>query len=538
MSESWKLSLDTLTTPLNATSFSPLRKTKENFLFPASPTLLKTLGIDNPKYLSYRNYLINCKSKTQKKEYKGPLRQYQLEDVHFLSHHNKAAIFNQQRTGKTPTILSRINLAPDISRVLIIAPKSTLFQWKNEIQKWTSLKNIEVVRGTPEKRTEIYKKHTTHIVNFELCHIDFDLLKTFHYDCVILDEAHRIKNFKSYASKKRKKTTDDTIVKVDTQITAKSIMRLAHKCKYRFALTGTPTTNKSSEIYPILHFLFPDLFSSYYQFIDYYYYVAIEEFNGNRIKSPIQFLSKDKEMELLEFLQLFSIQRKRNEVMNFLQKIEEETIKLPMSPQQKLNYDKLNQTLELNDVIVTSGLELMTRQRQLTVSPLLLDSKDIGCKIEHILEYIKDYPNENIFIVSMFAQFVKQLQKLLNQKKSAIITGDTPSTKRTEIFNRFQNGSLKILVAQLDTVKEGIQLDNADTMFFVDFSLTYTDNEQCKDRIVPISKERALLKEQKIFFLLAENSIDEYLYDQVMVHKKNATSIINNYVQTIKERRN
>src|SRR5690606_30612271 len=65
------------------------------------------------------------------------LRPYQAEDVAILEHLKAGGIFNEPRTGKTPTsivLMKRIGGAKN----LVVSPASLVLNWIREIEKWWS----------------------------------------------------------------------------------------------------------------------------------------------------------------------------------------------------------------------------------------------------------------------------------------------------------------------------------------------------------------------------------------------------------------
>lgn len=83
------------------------------------------------------------------------LRPYQKDDVALLTSKDCTACFNEQRTGKTPTALMCIkerNL--EDSRVLIITTASTLYQWKDEYERWLNRECL-VADGTREHKEKV-----------------------------------------------------------------------------------------------------------------------------------------------------------------------------------------------------------------------------------------------------------------------------------------------------------------------------------------------------------------------------------------------
>ena len=134
------------------------------------------------------------------------LRDYQQQDVEFLSKLNTMACFNEQRTGKTPTALTVIE-RKNCRRVLIICPSSAIYQWIEEFETWLGRPCVTIKRARfdPETLPDVW---TDGLV------LSYDSFKTIERkdktikglveyilnyppDAVILDEAHRIKNTKS-----------------------------------------------------------------------------------------------------------------------------------------------------------------------------------------------------------------------------------------------------------------------------------------------------------------------------------------------------
>ena len=81
------------------------------------------------------------------------LRPYQKEDVQELLNHNSHGIFNEQRTGKTPTSLVAMAMKVQ-GRILIIATASMTYKWQEEARTWTG-RSAHVYGGTKNHRKYI-----------------------------------------------------------------------------------------------------------------------------------------------------------------------------------------------------------------------------------------------------------------------------------------------------------------------------------------------------------------------------------------------
>jgi superfamily II DNA or RNA helicase len=157
------------------------------------------------------------------------LRPYQQQDIHFLSCLPHAGIFNQQRTGKSPTTLKLVE-SEGHEKVIIICPASLVLNWRKEIEQWTSY-DVYAVNGSKNKRLKTYQEWDSQkgclVLSKDTCKADYDLINA--SDCaLIVDEAHFLRNYKSNQSK--------------------AVFQLGKYAKKRLALTGTPSVNSGSDI--------------------------------------------------------------------------------------------------------------------------------------------------------------------------------------------------------------------------------------------------------------------------------------------------
>lgn len=488
--------------PLQSLKTKPITQTKEYGIFPVSKQIVKPLLNNDTfqKWLEQRNtikqYIIN----------EDKLRPYQIEGVNkILNRRGIIGVFDQQRLGKTPMVLFSLSIIKPTS-TLIIVPKSLLFNWYEECKKWYT-DDVVVIKGTTKQRLKLYSEnHKVMIISYTLIHNDFEYIPDI--ECMIIDEAHRLRNFKGQRSSQ-------------SPITIKSILKKSYNTKYRIAITGTPAPNKPDNIYPILHFLYPNIFTSYYYFVDYYFETKEVYISREQTITEITGFKDNKQEELQDFLDYTTLQRKRINYMKWIPKISKQIVKVNFTKKENDWYKEIVDTYECEEL----GINCANTLSQ------MIALRKITCKTEEkykwIQDYIKDYPDESIIIVSEFTSYIKELYK--KTPNSYIITGDTKSSDRLQIQNNFNNKVFNILFANIDCIKEGMKFEECATMIILDPSLTYTDNEQLEDRIIPTSQEKAIQKEkQQIIYLITENSIDEYIRMQLN-QKKTKVEIINDF---------
>lgn len=489
--------------------------------FPASPTLLKSLpyilGCDLNEYIKKRDEFLAVKNTTV--SIHSNLRNYQNQDAVFLMSLTSKGVFNQQRVGKTPTTLVSMREKGELNNI-IIAPGSTIYSWKEEYEKWHQ-GPVKVLTSNinKRKRKEIEQDFEgTLIMSYGIASNDYEQLLKRNVDAIVVDEAHRLRNFKGQRSRKSPKMT-------------KAIHKLSRVAKGRYALTGTPVPNHPANIYGILAYLFPTFFTSYWKFVEYYFQIDEQIINANRdtVRQVGKFKNAQREAELVEFIEFISIQRKRKDVMKWLEEAEPRKIKIPLSNKQDKYLDEFHEYFEIEgtDVMAINTLGRMIKERQLANDPRLVGLKEVGTKTEWLNQYMKDYPEKSVIIVSQFRKYLELLQK--ETGSSALLVGGNTDLQKHQIETDFNNKKFQYLFAQIDTAKEGMKLHGADVMIFLDRTLTYTDNEQMADRLLPTTKEIASEKElQEIIYLITDSVIENYI-DHMLRNKKSETDIINNY---------
>lgn len=431
---------------------------------------------------------------------------------------NNKAIFNQQRTGKTPTTLVTMRMRNE-NDGLIIVPNSTLYIWKSEFEKWHGGACIVVDRTlNKKKRKELFETFEgTIITTYMLAYKHEHDIRERKPQTVAIDEAHRLRNYQGMASKQSPKTIS-------------SLISLTRIMKSRYALTGTPAPNDSKDIFGILTYLFPRLFTSYWNFVYYYFTVDEKIINSNFDTAKVigDFKSEDKKRELQEFLELVSIQRKRRDIMQWVEEVEPEYVNLPAKKKQKQLAKKMHEEYEVQDIEALNDLDRMIKERQIAVEPQLLNLGVKGIKTEWLEDFKREYPEKRLIIASSFTSYLKYLKKHVFPEANLLI-GDTPEKERYSIETRLNEGEIDIVLANIEVAHLGMKLYGADTMVFTDPSLTYTNNEQMMDRLIPISEAIAKEKEiQEVFILYSDLYIDVYL-KKMLERKASKTEIINNY---------
>lgn len=451
-----------------------------------------------------------------------PLRPYQKADALRLAKLKRSACLNEQRTGKTPTALGIIHYQ-QLKKVLIVCPSVALYKWKNEFEKWLKRPCI-ALDGTPAQRAKKLEQWTDGLV------ITFDTLKIINredketkkiyktgelinilkhkIDGIIVDEFHRAKNRKT--------------------LVAKSLFKLIDKIPNRIALTGTPAYSSNTDIWTMLHFLYPDLFPRYWDFIE-EYFTTTTFWTPNGKALNIGAIKPDKEKKLQNFLSKIASQRKQHDpdVMPWLPpKPIPIQIKLPPTPTQAKHLAMLNEYFETDTVICKKPIDRLVRYRQICQDPRLLNLKGGSAKTNWVNQLYKDYPDcPTIF----FSTFTSYLELLASECpfKNALITGNTSTKERKVIEDKFQNGEINILFININAGKESLELDRAEAMVFLDEYPPAGAIAQASERFTATCEEHKDIP-KRIYNVMIEGTYDEDLYTAVR-ENLSVTDVLNNF---------
>ena len=308
----------------------------------------------------------------------GKLKDYQEKGVEWLcSLHRRGVngiLADEMGLGKTVQVLAALLKCAvedyDYGPFLVVAPLSTLHNWKDECEKftpglrcipyWGSPDERKILRGFFTYEEKLKKKqgrktaaaHSEfHIVitSYDMVLRDAAHLKTVPWRIMILDEAQSIKNNKS----KRWNTL------------------LSYKCPSRWLLSGTPIQNNMTELWSLLHFIMPGLFSSDQDFSNWFSKHIESSFSG---PLPLHHIQR-----LQDVLKPFILRRVKKDVVNELPSKTIVLVPCELTTIQRALYREIQEGLRSVDLKgqkkeVTSKLQNIFMQlRKACCHPLLFD---------------------------------------------------------------------------------------------------------------------------------------------------------------------
>jgi superfamily II DNA or RNA helicase len=408
----------------------------------------------------------------------GKLRKYQEKGVAWLTFLNQNGLHgilaDDMGLGKTVQVLAFLSTLALSDPILIVMPKSLLFHWRAEIERFLPTLSIKIYHGSDRLRPDHHKKGNHAILtSYATLRRDIDLFQEMQFSCVILDEAQAIKN-------------------AQTQ-TAKVVTRL--QADFRLSITGTPVENHIGELLSQFEFLIPGLFTDQ---------DGLDPFAIKKKVRP------------------FILRRKKSDVDEQLPEKIEQVVWLEMESSQRKIYDEFLASIRqglMKKVDIEGGgkhrieiLEAILRLRQICCHPLLfqINSENAGssAKLEALLLDLETLIEEGqkALVFSQFTSMLKLISKKVHEKgwKFTYLDGDTKN--RENVVNQFQNDpETKLFLISLKAGGVGMNLTAADYVFIYDPWWNEAVENQAIDRAHRIGRHHTVIAKR----YLIKDSIED-----------------------------
>ncbi|KAG8382640.1 hypothetical protein BUALT_Bualt05G0098400 [Buddleja alternifolia] len=516
-------------------------------------------------------------------DFKPMLKPYQLIGVNFLLllYRKKiegAILADEMGLGKTVQAITYLtllkHLEDDPGPHLIVCPASVLENWERELKKWCPSFTVLQYHGSARSA---YSKELSSLGKAGLpppfdvilvCYSLFErhsvqqkddrkILKHWRWSCVVMDEAHALKDKSSYRWK--------------------NLMSVARSARQRLMLTGTPLQNDLHELWSMLEFMMPNLF----------------ETGDVDLKKLLNAEDKDLVSRMKSILGPFILRRLKSDVMQQLvpkmQKIEYVHMEIQQEDAYKEaieNYRSVSQARVLKSSTTSlhnvAGI-LPKRQisnyfvqfRKIANHPLLVrriyTEDDVvrfakmlhprgvfgfECTLERVIEELKSYNDFSIHrlllyygdagmkgtlsdehvMVSAKSRALAELLPALNRSGSRVLIfsqwtsmldilewtldvigvtyrrldGSTQVTERQTIVDTF-NKDTSIFACLLSTRAggQGLNLTGADTVIIHDMDFNPQIDRQAEDRCHRIGQTKPVT----IYRLVTKDTVDENIFE-------------------------
>ena len=441
------------------------------------------------------------------------LRDYQVTGFNWLSGlaecHLGGILADDMGLGKTLQVLTFLLSKKEADEKegkvsppsLVVAPTSLVYNWLEEVRRFTPRLQAVAVAGTKGEREELLKKALPGegesgktdilITTYNMLKRDIDLYAPCHFRYAILDEAQHIKN---------PGTQNAQCVK---QLQAEGF----------FALTGTPIENTLTELWSLFDYLMPGYLLSQAKF-------------KQRYESPIvKEQDEQAATDLRRHIMPFILRRLKQDVLTELpDKVERRQI-CEMTPKQDKVYKAwfLKSQKEFNEVLKERNmgeskikiLAILTRLRQIACDPaLFLEDYNGGSgKLDALEEIVGDAvgAGHRLLIFSQFTTLLGHIGERLQKMgmEYHYLDGRTPALERMDLVRSFNGGSRPVFLISLKAGGTGLNLTGADMVLHVDPWWNPAVEDQATDRAYRLGQKNNV----QVVRLITKDTVEEKIYD-------------------------
>ncbi|KAI0565707.1 chromatin remodeling complex / DNA-dep ATPase [Gracilaria domingensis] len=449
----------------------------------------------------------------------GKLKHYQLEGLEWLvslyNNNLNGILADEMGLGKTIQTLSLITYLCEVKKMygpfLIIVPLSVISNWVREMDKWAPSLVKVVYKGDPatRKSIQLYEmqggNYNVLLTTYEFIVKDKNVLGRIRWKYIIMDEGHRMKN---------------ADCKLALTLGAK------YTSRNRLLLTGTPLQNNMTELWALLNFLLPTIFSSAETFETWFNAPFQDSSFGESAE-----LNEEENLLIIsrlhQVLRPFMLRRLKTDVEAQLPDKVELVLKCDMSIWQKVLYRQLQRRLGVSggsgNVGIRSFNNMVMQLKKVCNHPYLFYQEDELMSLpseflmrasgkfellDHCLRKLKKSGHRVLIFSQMTAalDFLGYFLQSIDMKYLRL-DGTTKADDRQEMLEMFNAANSEYFCFLLSTRAGGLglNLQTADTVIIFDSDWNPMMDLQAQDRAHRIGQT----KEVRVYRLICSGSIEE-----------------------------
>ena len=445
----------------------------------------------------------------RRKLLRSPLLPYQLDGIAFVVGAGRAILADDMGLGKTIQAIGVAELLAreaGIRRVLIVCPASLKAQWRSEIERFSN-RAAHVVLGSARERSTQYTSAAFFcICNYEQVLRDQRTVAEAGFDLVVLDEAHRIKNWEAK--------------------TSRSIKRI--RSPFALALTGTPIENRLDDLFSVVEFVDDRLLGPAHAF-----------FNRYRTVSETGRVLGYRELATLrEQLSPVMLRRTRKDVLAELPPRSTEIVRVqPTEAQREIHTSAMRTVIRITRKRYISEMDLLRLRQALGTCRMVADAESLvdrkasggSPKLERLgelLEALLAEPERKLVVFSEWTRMLDlieaQLEKLARPSKRPTtgpttgapaefgwvrLQGSVPQTKRASLMRTFREDAACRVFLTSNAGSAGLNLQSADTVINVDLPWNPAVLEQRIGRVHRMGQQRPV----QVYLIVTEDTLEESL---------------------------
>ncbi|MCB1926494.1 MAG: DEAD/DEAH box helicase [Rhodocyclaceae bacterium] len=430
-------------------------------------------------------------------ELAASLRPYQrrgLDWLQWLARQGLGGILaDDMGLGKTVQVLAHLLAEKQAGRLrqpaLVVVPTSLAFNWRDEAARFAPTLRVLELRGNA--RSAAFARIPDHdlcVTTYPLLWRDRERLAEHAYQCLILDEAHTVKNAASQAAR---------------------VVRSLDAAQ-RLCLTGTPLENHLGELWAQFDFLMPGLLGDAADF-------------AARWRGPIERQGDRTRAELLaRRVAPFVLRRRKHAVASELPPKTVVVRSVELEGRQRDLYETVRATMDarVRDEVAARGfarsriviLDALLKLRQVCCDPRLLGGEAAAgvrerAKLELLMSMLPELVDEgrSVLVFSQFTAMLDLIEHELARRRIGWLRLSGDTVDRETPVRRFQQGEAPVFLISLKAGGVGLNLTAADTVIHYDPWWNPAIEAQATDRAHRIGQDKPVF----VYKLVVGGSIEE-----------------------------
>lgn len=385
----------------------------------------------------------------------------------FLLARKRCILADSPRVGKT---LAATAAAIEHMPALVVCPAVAKPVWKKAFEQM----GITAVIVNGRKMAEECVTGGVLIINYDLLQY---VTAIDGWQTLILDESHRIKT--------------------PTAKRTKFAMKIMKATPRVYCLSGTPISNRPIEIWTVLHGL--GIYKGSWIKFAYRYAKAWQSPWGLDVSgaSNLPELKKALAPHVLRRTRADVFQNYQHPVISLIE------LDLPIDRREK-QFDSDALVDNPNLILALDGLAEVMREGGIRKVPLALD---------FIKGKLDDDPSESLVVFAWHKDVAAMLNDGLKDYQPVMVTGETPAADRQKNIEAFQAGEAKVIIGNIATLSEGVDLSRSSTVIFVEATWATSAFEQASARVENIQKFGIA---PAVYILTTRNSLDHTILQKVL----------------------
>jgi len=420
---------------------------------------------------------------------------YQVEGVAFLASRGRALLADEMGLGKTAqaiAAMAQLVRRGEVRRTLVVCPASLKHQWLREIEQFTGLGagTVSMVSGSREARRAAYAEAPPVLItSYELARADERELADLAPDLLVLDEAQRLKNWR---------TRTAAVVK-------------GLRSRFAFVLTGTPLENRLDDLYSLMQVVDPHRFGPLWRFN--------EEFTTlDGSGRPTGYRNLDR---LRERIAPVVLRRRKEEVLKDLPERLVSRLTVPMTAEQVVIHEDAEEIAArllailrkrpLNPAEEQRLMRAFQRMRMACDAAGLVDKKTRGApKLEELARLLEDICLGDGRKVVVFSEW-ERMQAMAAEVCDRLgighvrLHGGVPSNARGRLIDRFREDPKCQVFLSTDAGGVGLNLQAASHVVNLDLPWNPAVLAQRIARVHRLGQREAV----NVVLLVSEGSFEQ-----------------------------